>query len=307
MSFLTGGIRDVSKELVEGVPDPGAERDLLTESRGGLIGRCANPGCRSGWLQLFRKRTRPVFEGGWNCSPECTEARVQLALRREVDGVTQDQSTHRHRIPLGLLMLEKGFISGEQLRRAVDAQRKEGSLRIGEWLVKQGATDEASVARALSVQWSCPVLSARGFSPSAMAGVMPRILVERFGALPIRIAGNSILYLGFEESVDWAFALSLRKMTGLRVECGIVPSSEFKDASKRMLKQKFPTVQVTEAVSSSSAARALAKTIERVQPVSSRLVRVHQLLWLRMFSKPENTGMAETCAATDVLCRIGGF
>jgi hypothetical protein len=65
MSFLTGGIRGVSEELVEGMSDPVAERDLLAESRGGLIGRCANPGCRSDGSNCFASvHVRCLKEGG---------------------------------------------------------------------------------------------------------------------------------------------------------------------------------------------------------------------------------------------------
>src|SRR6201995_611512 len=96
------------------VSDSDLQKDRFVRSS--LIGQCANPGCRSGWLHLFRKRSTPIFEGGWTCSPECTEARVQGALRRELDGHGMANDTHHHRIPLGLLMLEQGWITRRQLR-----------------------------------------------------------------------------------------------------------------------------------------------------------------------------------------------
>jgi hypothetical protein len=284
-------------------PGVGAHR----AAHSGLMAECANPGCRSGWLHLFRRRTRPVFEGGWTCSPGCTEARLQLAVRRELAGWVPVKGPHRHRIPLGLLMLEKGHITAEQLRRAIEAQKKGGNLRIGEWLVRQGATDEAAVSRALGMQWGCPVLPIADFNAETATGEMPRLFLEVFGTLPLRIAANRILYLGFEERVDLALALSVERMTGLRVESGVVPSSAFKKASAQLLTRPFPSVQFAEAVSEAAAAHVLAKSVERLQPVSSRLVRVHEWLWLRMFLNSQDAGIPKISSVRDVICTVGPF
>ncbi len=77
----------------------------------GIFRTCANPYCRTGRLQLWRRRESPVFEGGWCCSAACTTARVEAALAREMDGWGNRAERHRHRIPLGLAMLEQGWIT----------------------------------------------------------------------------------------------------------------------------------------------------------------------------------------------------
>jgi hypothetical protein len=272
-----------------------------------LIGQCANQGCRSGWVHLFRRRATPVFEGGWTCSPECSEARVQWALRRELDGRVLAQETHRHRIPLGLLMLEQGWITRRQLRAALDAQKSARSGRLGDWLVQQHATDEATVARALGLQWSCPVISVDSLNSAALASVMPRLFLDAFGALPLRVAGDKLLYLGFEQALDPVLAFAIGRMTGLRVESGIVPSSLFHPALGGMLKEKFPPVQLAEAVSESAAAHLLARSLERVQPRNARLVRVHDCMWLRMWLSRDTGALPHISSVCDVVCSIGTF
>jgi hypothetical protein len=281
------------------------DEDINHLSRPGLIRECANPECRSGWLQLFRKRGRPIFEGAWTCSPECTEAQLGLAIRRELDGWVPAEQTHQHRIPLGLLMLQNGWITSNQLRKAVLAQKKGGTLRIGEWLVRQNAVDEAIVSRALSLQWGCPLLAIDGFNSSTASAMTPRLFHELFGALPIRVAAERILYLGFEERIDSVLAFALQRMTGLRVESGIVPSTAFRQASAQIAALKFPSIQFVDAVSSSSAAHVLARSIERFQPAASRLERVHQFLWLRMFSNSQGSAVPQVSSVSDVVCRIG--
>ncbi len=126
----------------------------------GIFTTCANPGCSSGWLKLFRPRSTPVFEGGWCCSEACVRAVVEVALRREMDAPGMGSGTHRHRIPLGLAMLERGWITGGQLRGALEAQKAARGGRFGYWLVRNQGVSEQLVTRALGLQWSCPVLGA---------------------------------------------------------------------------------------------------------------------------------------------------
>lgn len=273
----------------------------------GLIGKCANPACRSGWLHLFRKCSAPIFEGGWTCSPECTEACVQWALRRELDGRVFVHEKHRHRIPLGLLMLEQGWITSRQLRDALAAQTESGSGRLGDWLMRQRATDEATITRALALQWSCPVLAVEPHHLASLTSVVPRLFLDAFGALPLRIAAGKLLYLGFEQSLDPVLALAMEKMTGLRVESGIVCSSVFRPSLDRLLKETFPRVQLAEAVSEAAAAHLLARSIERIQPLNARLVRVHDFIWLRMWLCHDTDSVPCTASAWDVVCSLGAF
>jgi hypothetical protein len=286
-------------------PDSQPARDRFF--RTGLLGKCANPGCRSGWLHLFRKRSTPIFEGGWTCSPECTEACVQWALRRELDGRTLANKMHRHRIPLGLVMLEQGWITHRQLREALEAQTAAGSGRLGDWLIQHRATDEATVTRALALQWSCPVLAVEMHHLVALTSAVPRLFLDAFGALPLRIAAGKLLYLGFEQCLDPVLAFAVGRMTGLRVESGIVCSSLFRPGLGRLFKEKFPMAQLAEAVSETAAAHLLARSIERIQPVNSRIVRVHDSMWLRMWLSRETDSVPCTASVCDVVCSIGAF
>jgi hypothetical protein len=214
---------------------------------------------------------------------------------------------HRHRIPMGLLMLEHGWITQSQLRRALDAQKEAGEGRLGHWLVRQGAAKEPMIARTLAEQWSCPVLTLDGHDPATVSSVMPRLFVDAFGALPLRVAAETTLYLGFEGSLDPVLALAIERMTGLRVESGIVPESHFRPAHARLLEARFPSVELIEAVSESAAAYALARSIERVRPFASRLVRAHECLWLRAWTGHQGGQLSEHASIRDIVCLIGSI
>src|SRR5438552_4070348 len=82
---------------------------------------------------------------GWNCSPACTEERLRVALRRELEGRGMGAAGYRHRLPLGLLMMEQGWITSRQLRQALEQQRAGGGGKLGHVLVRQQAASEELV------------------------------------------------------------------------------------------------------------------------------------------------------------------
>lgn len=270
-----------------------------------LLETCANPGCNSGWLHLLRRRSTPVFEGGWSCCPACTSARIEAAVRRELDGRGNSPEIHRHRVPLGLLMMEQGWITSMQLRQALDAQKAAGAGRLGHWMVHQLGVGEQLVTRALGLQWSCPVLPLEFHDAEALAPLLPRLFVDAFGALPLRVAAGKLLYLGFEDRLDRILALAVERMTGLRVECGLVKESLFRPAHAKMLTAIFPSVELMEASSEPAAVHALSKSIEAVQPSESRLARVHDCLWLRMWRRPQLGPLPPRDSIQDLICLIG--
>lgn len=273
-------------------------------SRFGFFQTCSYPGCDSGWLKLWRSRTAPVFEGGWCCSPKCTAAQVAAALRRELETMGHPEQGHRHRIPLGLAMLEQGWITKAQLRGALAAQRAAGGGRLGQWLVRRESVSEQLVTRALGLQWGCPVLRLEGHDAEALTPSLPRLFIDAYGVLPLRIAAGKILYLGFQDRLDPVLALAAERMTGLRVESGLVRESEFLSAHQRMLKARFPRVELIEANSEPSLVRALAHRLERTRPVQSRLVRVHDCLWLRMWSRAQRGALPEIEHVEDLICSL---
>jgi Type II secretion system (T2SS), protein E, N-terminal domain len=273
-------------------------------ARHGLLAVCANPACRSGWLRLWRSRQGPIFEEGWTCSFECTAARVRSAILRELVDRKETHEPHRHRVPLGLLMMQRGWISREQLHRALDAQRVAGAGRLGYWLMRQSAASEETITRALGLQWSCPVLDAERHACIRLSPWIPRLILDAFRVLPVRLAATRILYLGFVERLDPVLALAVERMTGLRVECCVVAESQFLVAHANTLKGRFPATELVEAVSPSAAAHALAKSIEAFRPAAARLVRVHDCLWLRMWPRSRLASLPETDGVQDVLCSI---
>jgi hypothetical protein len=245
---------------------------------------CGNAECANGWALPWRNRRRPIFEGQWGCSGRCVLAMVRAAVRRELgDGASTSAAPHRHRVPLGLLMLAQGWITHSQLQKALAAQRESGTGRIGEWLMSECGLEAEQIVRGLSMQWGCPVLSTEGFSPEAMALVMPKLFVERFALLPLRVAGSRILYLGFADRLDASAALATEQMTELKVESGVVEGTQFGAARSRLLACEGVEVKLEKAEDKDAMAARITAILEQKQPIASRLVRLHQYYWLRLW------------------------
>ena len=290
--------------------NPGAAGEMAVRA-GGLFPRCANPRCSTGWMRLWRSRRVPGFEGRWACSAECMGELVATALRREMDAGDRVAAPHAHRIPMGLLLVEQGRITPGELREALDGQRRAAEesgerVRLGEWLLGSGVLSEPALTRALSAQWNCPVFSLANYRAAPVAGAMPHFLSEAAGAVPVRVAAGRLLYVAFADRIDRSLTYALERMTGLRVEAGIAPGSEFRAAQERFLAAAAPRSRCLEAAGSGVLARSITQRIEAARPLEARLVRMHDYYWLRMWRSPAvQPGVAAPDEVEDLLATIG--
>jgi hypothetical protein len=129
--------------------------------------------------------------------------------------------------------------------------------------------------------------------------------VDAFGALPLRVAAGKLLYLGFEDRIDPALALAVERITGLRVECGLVQGSLFRQAHARILSSKFPPAELIDPGGVPAIVQSFSKSIERARPAKARLVRAHDCLWLRMWQRSDNGAAAEATGVQDLIASIG--
>lgn len=181
------------------------------------------------------------------------------------------------------MLLAQGWITHPQLQAALAAQRESGEGRIGDWLTRHCGLPEERIARGLGVQWNCPVLSLQGFSPRSMALVMPKRFVAEFGLLPIRTAGTTLLYMAFHEKLKPAEALGLEQMCGLKVESGLLTTTQMDSARARLLGSDSVPVRIRVMSDADALTRAVVKLLEQRQPVASRLVRIRQYFWMRLW------------------------
>jgi hypothetical protein len=195
-------------------------------------------------------------------------------------------------------MLAQGWITQSQLQKALTAQREKGSGRIGEWLKSECGLEPEQIMRGVSMQWGCPVLTIEGFSPESMALVMPKVFVEKLGVLPLRTAGSRILYLGFSEQLDASAAFATEQMTELKVESGVVDAAQFETARGRLLECDGVDLKLETIEDKDALAARITAILEQKRPIGSRLVRLHEDYWLRVWLESGAVGKIGSLPAT---------
>ena len=112
---------------------------------------------------------------------------------------------------------------------------------------------------------------------------MPGRFVEEFGAVPLRVRGERVLYLAFEDRLDASVALAVEKMTNLQVQSGLVESAQLRSSQRRLLECGAVAVKNEALGDADLLASRITALLEQKQPLDSRLVRLHQYYWLRFW------------------------
>jgi hypothetical protein len=248
---------------------------------------CGNPECKTGWLRLFRNRSIPRFEEKWACSAACTERMVSDAVRSQIESWVPAPAERASRMPLGLILLSRGWISHRELQDALAAQRRAGHGRIGEWLHRLHGVSEETVAKGLAIQWSCAVL------PSGMPGLepapalIPAFLRKRYHFALWRQGPDAALYLAGKYRPEHAAARAVEHILREPVHAAFIEDRAWCCAEMDTddpMQLESPELEIP---GRDGAAAHISELIERVRPYDARLVRVHDHLWLRMwFGKP---------------------
>jgi hypothetical protein len=244
--------------------------------------RCANASCRRSWLGFLKDHRRPIFEDRWACSAHCLRALVDIAIRRESPTAHISEFEHSHRIPLGLILLTRGWITQFQLQHALAMQRQTGGL-LGRWLIEECGISEERILHALAVQWRCNVFSLHNFHPQQMAFAAPREVIERIALLPLRVSSHGPLRLAFADRPNPAAAFALQRMTGLEVQSGLLSHTDWKMAHRALLQCRPIRCSLEHLSNRETLSRRIASDLTGMAPRASRLVRIQDLFWLRMW------------------------
>jgi hypothetical protein len=118
--------------------------------------------------------------------------------------------------------------------------------------------------------------------------------------VPLRVAGRRIIYLAFEDRLDASVGYAIEQMNGLKVECGLVDGAQLKIMRQRLCECDYVDAMYEHVADLESVSNSIALALGKLQPRSSRLVRVHQFIWLRMWLE---TGAMRVCYETYFLNR----
>lgn len=233
----------------------------------------------------LRSRTRPVVEGRWCCSEACLHARVSAFVRRGASMHSMPSVQHPHRIPLGLLLLSQGAITQEQLRFARQMSETSGE-RLGDILVRHCGLSVDRLLRGIATQWGCFSWDASGILPHGMACIAPHVVLCATGMLPLRVQEDGSISVAFLDAPDASAVFALRRIHERSVDAGIAGARPFQEALSQLQSQEAVSVDEQFCTDEEDVVRRLTRAIQRYAPVESRWVRLHGMVWMRMWLEP---------------------
>ena len=249
--------------------------------------RCANPACLRPptlWQRWWARHEGIHFEQDWYCSAECFATglltRVEM-LARPPAGIRRLQP----RFPLGLILLEQGIISEGQLQKALACQRAAGSGRIGEWLIRLGATNTLDITNALAVQQNCPVFSRTSTEGFPQTMQFPAPLIRLYGGVPVYFnPAVNTLYVGFAGALNHSLLRAAARLVRCRIESCIVSGELHGSAVGRWdAEGRGESICIGQRQSAREMARAIAGYAEQAKASSCAIARCEDYLWTRLY------------------------
>jgi hypothetical protein len=184
----------------------------------GLRRRCARRECPERgrlWPRWRSPSEELVFQEKLYCSAACAESALEQEIERLL---ATTESEKPHRVPLGLLLVSRGLISGAQLQAALLRQKETSGLRLGAVLLESRALAEAALTAALGMQWGCPVFpleNSRAYLECA--GLLPFPLLTAAGILPAHHSpATGVLHVACTKRVDYSLLYAIEQMCAVR-------------------------------------------------------------------------------------------
>ncbi|MBN3038657.1 MAG: hypothetical protein JW869_04480 [Candidatus Omnitrophica bacterium] len=130
---------------------------------------------------------------------------------------------------LGNALLQKGVITEEQLRHALEVQHKENGL-LGEILVQLGYASEEDIVQALAVQHDFPYLPLSNYEiDSEVIKLIPEEIARKYHVLPVDKMGD-ILTIVIDNLLDSEAVKEIEKLVNCKIEIFVSTNKEIKEA-----------------------------------------------------------------------------
>ena len=223
------------------------------------------------------------FDGRWYCSADCLQRSVRLAVQNHISRFLFERP-RTYRLPLGLLLVNRGQITYAQLKEALRLQRQSGG-RLGNWLRQMNATSDEALVRALAQQWACPVYPLdRHPRVVSWNDVAPFTLFASARAVPAHISlDGRTLHVAFSERVDHTLLYALERM----LDCRTIPCVASESAVNAILEAKslaadrndinFDTLRDAGGIAS-----AICSYAQQIEASQAKLERAGPHLWARL-------------------------
>ncbi|MEW6296396.1 MAG: type IV-A pilus assembly ATPase PilB [Thermodesulfobacteriota bacterium] len=137
---------------------------------------------------------------------------------------------------LGELLARKGYITTEQLHKAIEEQRQQGGP-LGTHLVKLGCLTEDALLAYLQKEYRLPITDPTGLDiPEEVIQLVPHALVTKYYLVPLGLTGSS-LTLAMADPSNLAAIDEVKFLTGYDVKVTVSSISSIRRAIERFYDQ----------------------------------------------------------------------
>ncbi|MEI7428868.1 MAG: GspE/PulE family protein [Betaproteobacteria bacterium] len=129
------------------------------------------------------------------------------------------------KIRLGDLLIQQGLLSDEQLKFALDEQKRSGR-KLGRIVVDSAFVTEEAISQALARQLQLPFVDLKQFNPkSELIRLLPEAQARRFRAVVLG-ENNGVLQVGFVDPTDLQAYDDILRLVRRDIELAVVTESQ---------------------------------------------------------------------------------
>ena len=130
------------------------------------------------------------------------------------------------KIRLGDLLIQQGLLTDEQLKIALDEQKRTGR-KLGRVFVESGYVTEAGISQALARQLQIPFVDLKSFTPkSDLIKLLPEAPARRFRALVLAQQPDGRLQIGMSDPTDLQAYDEITRLVRREIDLAVVTESE---------------------------------------------------------------------------------
>jgi type II secretory ATPase GspE/PulE/Tfp pilus assembly ATPase PilB-like protein len=172
-------------------------------------------------------------------------------------------AAHNRRLRLGAVLVEAGYVTAQDLERALGEQRRRPGRKLGEVLVAQGALTETQLAQVLADRFQLAFvdLEAHGVD-AALASLVPTPLLVRHRMLPFAEDDKHVLYVAVADP----FAVHGLDAVRLSTRRAVQPVLTTASALERKLEEHAGHAVGATGVSSKNDVEEIFRELERAAP-----------------------------------------
>jgi Type II secretion system (T2SS), protein E, N-terminal domain len=256
--------------------------------------QCANPTCaaKSLFETIAHRKHRLSVDGQGYCGQNCFEQAVKGKMEELMTFQGKPAKSRSSRIPLGLLLLQRGILTAEQLKVALEQHRLTG-VNFGDVVQQLGFATQEQVTAAVAAQWACPVYSL-GDRPLEVRVRVPRQFLELYGMLPVHfVESERKLLIGFVSGVQHQVLYSIGHMTSCMVAPCFITAREY----DLHLNSPFTTflrddeLVFDQIVETAEMARITMNYVMQLAGERVRVGKCRDYLWVRIWGRKRETDL----------------